>query len=70
MAFTKDENELGALWEKTSAKGPYMTGSITVDGVEVRVVCFRAKPSERGPTWRVMKSQPKAPAVPQDGGDF
>jgi hypothetical protein len=33
----KDPNELGALWEKVGAKGPYMTGTI---GGE-RVVVFK-----------------------------
>jgi hypothetical protein len=39
-----------------------MTGEIN----GVKVVCFPAKPSERGPAWRVLKSKPKdgGPAVP------
>jgi uncharacterized protein (DUF736 family) len=51
--YTKDENEIGALWEKESAKGVYMTGVIN----EQRVVLFRAKKSsEKAPDWRVLKS--------------
>ncbi len=54
----KDPNELGALWEKSSARGPYMTGMIN----GVAVVLFRNtnKKHEKQPDWRVLKSQPKA----------
>jgi len=55
MAFEKNPDELGALWAKTGAKGDYMTG--TIGGVNV--VCFPAKPSEKGPAWRVLKSKPR-----------
>lgn len=54
----KNPDEIGALWEKTSAKGPYMTG--TVNGV--KVVLFRNTYKEDGdnkPSWRVMKSKPR-----------
>jgi uncharacterized protein (DUF736 family) len=57
MPFQRDDNEIGALWERTSAAGKsYMTG--TVNGQQV--VVFRAtKKSEKSPDWRVMKSQPR-----------
>lgn len=54
----KDPNELGALWQKSSAKGDYMTG--TVNGVAV--VLFRNKYKQNGdkqPDWRVFKSAPR-----------
>jgi len=61
MPFEKDPNEIGALWEKSSARGPYMTGKIEGIGA---VVLFKCKPSEKGPTWRVMKPMAKdAPAL-------
>ena len=64
MAFEKDPNEIGALWVKTSASGKdYMTGNI--DGIGP-VVVFRAKPSEKGPAWRVLKSKPKDDAAPRE----
>lgn len=57
--MTKDPMELGALWERTSAKTGvrYLTG--TINGV--RVVCFpnANKEHEKQPDWRVLKSQPK-----------
>lgn len=55
MPFEKDPNELGALWEKTGAKGPYMTGTINGEAV----VLFRNgnKRSERAPDWRVLKAK-------------
>lgn len=57
MAFEKDPNEIGALWEKSGANGPYMTGTINGE----RVVLFRidGKRSEKSPDWRVLKSTPK-----------
>ena len=58
MAFEKNPDELGALWAKNGAKGPYLTGEIN----GVKVVCFPAKPTEKGPAWRVLKSKPR------DGG--
>jgi hypothetical protein len=58
----RDPNELGALWEKVGAKGPYMTGTI---GGE-RVVVFKNgnKNSEKSPDWRVLKAKPKEQADP------
>ena len=73
MPFEKDENEIGALWAKTSAKGnEFMSG--TIDGMDV--VCFRntKKTSEKQPDWRVLKSKPREsrfellePSVPVQG---
>ena len=60
MAFTKDDNELGCLWVTHGPKGDYMTGTITVDGVPIKIVCFAAqKSSEKSPDWRVLRSKPK-----------
>lgn len=57
MPFERDPNEIGALWEKTGAKGPYMTGTIG----DVKVVLFKNgnKRSDKSPDWRVLKSKPK-----------
>jgi hypothetical protein len=67
MPFEKDPNEIGALWEKSSAKGPYMTG--TINGV--RVVLFKNgnKRGEKSPDWRVMKSQPRETGNPTQGDE-
>jgi len=53
----RKDDELGALWERTSANGTQMlTG--TINGVDV--VAFLAKrTSEKSPTWRVLKSRPR-----------
>jgi len=66
MSRERDDREIGALWSRTSRTGvEFMSG--TINGVEV--VCFRARPTEsgRGPTWRVLKSEPRterpAPAI-------
>ena len=63
MAFERDPDEIGALWVRTSAAGKdYMTGEINGQ----KVVIFRAKPSEKGPAWRVMKSKPREEASPRE----
>jgi len=69
LAYQKDDSELGALWVKSSAKGPYMTGEIN----GVKVVCFPAKKSsDKSPDWRVLKSKPLAGTAPAEprGGDW
>jgi hypothetical protein len=61
MPFEKDENELGALWLKSGAKGEYMTGEVAGQ----KVVCFKVKAqSEKSPTWRVLKSKPREDSAP------
>jgi hypothetical protein len=51
----KNPDELGALWQRTGAKGDYLTG--TVNGVPV--VCFRNKSDNpKAPAWRVLKAKP------------
>jgi hypothetical protein len=60
MAYEKKPDELGALWVRSSAKGDYMTGTLTIDGREVNVVCFANKSDNiKAPQWRVMKSKPR-----------
>lgn len=74
MPFEKNPDDLGALWEKTGAKGPYMTGEIN----GVKVVCFRntrAHDNPKAPTWRVRKSKPReddasAPPISDRDVDF
>lgn len=61
--FKKDDNEIGALWEKTSAKGTYMTG--TVAGQPV-VVFKNQKRTDKAPDWRVMKPKPREPKPEDD----
>lgn len=53
----KDKDEIGALWSKTSAKGPYMTGII--NGERVVVFANDAKGNEKAPNWRVLKAKPR-----------
>lgn len=66
MPFEKDPNEIGALWERDSPKGPYMTGEIG----GVKVVCFPIKSTnEKAPTWRVLKSKPRDGAPKSDADD-
>lgn len=52
----RNPDELGALWEKSGAKGSYLTGEIS----GVKVVCFRNRSDNpKAPAWRVLKSKPK-----------
>lgn len=72
MSDYKSQNpdELGALWEKSGAKGPYMTG--TIGGVKVVLFKNGNKSSEKQPDWRVLKSKPREDAAPaqNDGPDW
>ncbi len=66
--FEKDPNEIGALWEKKSSKGVYMTG--TINGVAV--VCFRnsrGENNEKAPQWRVLKPKPREDTGPARDAD-
>lgn len=64
MAFEKDPDELGVLWEKQSPRGTYFTGSIG----DQKVVVFKNghKKSEKAPDWRILKAKRKADAVEEE----
>ena len=64
MAFERDENELGVLWEKSGSRGTYFTGTIEIDGTKHPIVVFKNgnKRSEKAPDWRILKSRPKVEA--------
>lgn len=54
----KNDDELGALWEKESARGTYFTGSIG----DQKVVVFkndRKAPGSKQPDWRILKAKPR-----------
>lgn len=60
------ENEIGALWQRTSAKGTtYWTGK--VNGVDV-VIFSASSDNPKAPTHRVYKSEPRQ-AQPQQRDD-
>jgi uncharacterized protein (DUF736 family) len=63
MADARKEEELGALWIRTSRNGKeFLTGK--VGGVDV--VCFRNdKKQGKQPDYRVLKSQPRPDAADQ-----
>lgn len=56
----QNPDELGALWERESARGLYMTG--TINGVKVVVFKNTKKTQEKQPDWRVLISKPKPDA--------
>lgn len=61
----QNPDELGALWEKSGNKGPYMTG--TIGGVKVVLFKNGNKSSDKQPDWRVLKSKPREGAPAGDG---
>ena len=64
----KDPNDLGGLWEKTSAKGIWMSGTINGQAVVV-FKNDRKLAGSNQPDWRVLKPKPKADAPRQTGGN-
>jgi hypothetical protein len=56
--YKKDDSEVGALWEKSSARGIYMTGMINGQPV-VLFKNDRKVAGSKQPDWRVLKSKPK-----------
>ncbi len=55
----KNPNELGALWKKVSQKGEYMSGTLTINGEKINIVCFenRYKKEDKHPDWIVLRSK-------------
>jgi hypothetical protein len=56
--------KLGALWNKQTKTGAvFMSGTIQINGVEKRIVCFKnsyKKPGEDNkPDWIVQESEPQ-----------
>lgn len=54
----KNPDEIGALWEKSGQKGPYMTGTINGQAVVVFRNTFKTEGSQQ-PDWRILKSKSK-----------
>jgi uncharacterized protein (DUF736 family) len=61
----RNPDEIGAMWEKTSGRGPYMTGTINGE----RVVMFKQtdKTNDKAPDWRVLKAKPREAVSQPDG---
>ena len=58
MAPERNEDEVGALWERVSKNGEtYMTG--TVGDQKVVVFKVREKKNDAQPDWRILKSKPR-----------
>lgn len=55
----RDPDEIGALWQRDSAKGPYLAGHVEIDGVKHRIVAFKVgrKASDKAPDFRVLKGR-------------
>lgn len=59
--YKKDPNELGALWfNDKGGEKDYMSGTVTIDGVVTKIVCFRVKSKKpKAPHWRILRSVPR-----------
>lgn len=71
MAFEKDPNEIGVLWQKHGKKGAYMTGEI--EGIGPVVVFGISSQNPKAPNWRVLRSVPQGERQPKGddiGGGF
>ena len=61
MSEKKRDEEVGALWEKRGAKGPFLTGTV----LETPVICFPVESTNpQAPTWRIYKSRPREGTMP------
>lgn len=58
----KQDDRLGALWQKRSAKGEYMTGNIEINGEKIGVVVFSndKRGNDKAPDWRILRAKPRA----------
>lgn len=55
----RNNNEIGALWSKTSVRGEeYFSGKITVDGKSTKIVAFKVKYKNKynSPDWIIYLS--------------
>jgi uncharacterized protein (DUF736 family) len=70
--MAEKEQDIGALWQKQSAKGPYLSGSITLAGAKYEIVCFlnNFKKEAKHPDYRIFLSQPREQSSygPRDNG--
>jgi uncharacterized protein (DUF736 family) len=55
----KQDDRLGALWSKHSAKGEYFTGNIEINGEKIGVVVFSndKKGNDKAPDWRILRAK-------------
>lgn len=53
----QNPDEIGALWQKSSARGDYFTG--TVNGQRIVVFANTRKSSDKQPDWRILKAKPR-----------
>lgn len=63
-----NNESIGALWEKTSAKGDtYLSGTIEINGEKISLVCFKngQKKLDKHPDWKVLISSPR-PSAPKE----
>jgi uncharacterized protein (DUF736 family) len=60
----QNPDELGALWEKSGGRGPYMTG--TINGVKVVLFKNDRKSSDKSPDWRVLKAKSREDRPSED----
>jgi len=59
-------DNLGALWEKDSAKGKFFTGVLEVGGEKIKIVVFKnnMKKSDKSPDWNILRGEEKGEPAP------
>lgn len=75
MAFEKKPGELGALWKRESASGPFLSGQLDIDGQLIDITCSPiTSQNPKAPAWRVMRAKPRnvapAPVQTPDSDDY
>ena len=59
--MNQTNQSIGALWNKSSQRGMYMTGDIEINGQRMRIVVFpnASKKEDKHPDWRTLVAQPR-----------
>lgn len=67
----KNNNNIGALWAKSSKRGMYFSGMLEIDGRKIPIVCFnnsrKSKPNQ--PDYHIMIAQPMGSRAPVEEVD-
>lgn len=60
MAYEKNPDEIGALWEKEGRKGKYLSGYVEIGALKTNIMCFRVSSDKpNAPKYRILVSRPR-----------
>lgn len=59
-----NEDRIGALWMKTSARGDFFTGQLEINGEKIAIVVFpnSRKTQDKQPDWQILRARPRGEA--------